>query len=532
MDPLSVTASVIALLGAGGRIISILSQVAAISDAPALATVTLTEMTDISTALQHIRDFVNGAVKVSAELQRHILLEHLVATLTGCLTTYSELDAITDGLKIGSSGMSVSDRVKWTIKEASISAVVRRLQNHKSSLNLMLSILQSTSIIEIHQTVTRLHGLMEQLLCSDDDLYRRLSSLKGARSPPSGVSNMETIVSDSADDNGHNATIRPVMMTKKDTMHDMMGFTFNSVLANSRIHSGFKSLRSKTHSQTPVASSTRRKMAISVFSATSLADISNISVYSLPICAQEVGNSNWFAATQAPSVPSSPTRTLGGMMQDLKKILSFKTSIERERVVSDLAPKRATTDRPRTSNNRPSTGNNRPSTGNNRPSTGNKRPSTGNKRPSTGNNRPSTGNKRPSTGNNRPSTPTRNRRPSSRGNRPRPQVYIVEYHETEDRDIIQGIQILYTLIDQHAEKIYSSETNYVRRIIGETFSRWISSTDNDGMIPRIFPNSPLSKLGNSECHISVSKKDHYGLLLGSYGSRLSCASRANIQNGG
>jgi len=60
---------VIALLGAGGRIISLLSQVATISDAPTLATVTLIEMTDISTALRHIQDFVNGAVKVPVERQ-------------------------------------------------------------------------------------------------------------------------------------------------------------------------------------------------------------------------------------------------------------------------------------------------------------------------------------------------------------------------------------------------------------------------------------------------------------------------------
>jgi len=92
MDPLSVTASVIALLGAGGKIISLLLQVAAIADAPALAIVTMAEMTDISTALRHIQDFVNGSIKVPVERQQHILLEHLVATLTGCLITYSELD--------------------------------------------------------------------------------------------------------------------------------------------------------------------------------------------------------------------------------------------------------------------------------------------------------------------------------------------------------------------------------------------------------------------------------------------------------
>jgi len=313
MDPLSVTASVIALLGAGGKIISLLSQVAAIADTPALARATLQEMTDISTALQHIQDFVNGAVKVPIERQQHILLEHLVATLTGCLTTYSDLSVIINSLDIGSSGISVFDRVKWTLKEAGINSIVQRLQNYKSSLNLMLSILQSTSIIEIHQTVTRLHSLMEQLLRSDDDLYRRLSSLKGARSPPSGASSIETILHNSTDDNDDNGsnTIRTTIAANRNAMEKVskstiIRFTFNSVLANSRVYSRFKYLHSNTHSETSLTSSAHRTMAISVFSATSLADISNIFVYSLPICIQEVRDPYWYTEAQVPAARSLP----------------------------------------------------------------------------------------------------------------------------------------------------------------------------------------------------------------------------------
>ena len=66
----------------------------------------------------------------------------------------------------------------------------------------------------------------------------------------------------------------------------------------------------------------------------------------------------------------------------------------------------------------------------------------------------------------------------------------VREDEPEDKDIIDGITVLYTLIDQHAEQFHGGEyTNYARRTIGETFGRWIFSGDNDGMILRIFSNS-------------------------------------------
>lgn len=52
--------------------------------------------------------------------------------------------------------------------------------------------------------------------------------------------------------------------------------------------------------------------------------------------------------------------------------------------------------------------------------------------------------------------------------------------EPEGEDIIHGITVLCTLIDQHAERFHGSEyTNYARQIIGETFGRWIFSSDND-----------------------------------------------------
>ncbi|OCK91156.1 uncharacterized protein K441DRAFT_665166 [Cenococcum geophilum 1.58] len=473
MDPLSVAASVIALLGAGGKIVSLLSKVTTIADAPALATDTLMGMTDISTALRQIGDFVNGAIKVPAERQKYIRLDYLLATLTGCLTTYSELEAIIDSLKIGLSGISVFDRVKWSVKEASIKTIVQRLEIYKSSLNLMLSIMQSTSIVETHQTVASLHSIIEQLLGSDDDLCRRFSRCKRARTLSSGTSNMETLTNNSADDNADNGIIRPAIVANRNTTE--MGFTVDGVSADSRGYPGFKHSRPKTHPQTR---STRRKTATPVFSAISLAEIPNISAQPLPICVHEVGNSSWYAVAQAPTVPFSPTRAFEGMVQDLKKILSFKMPTKKERVASDLAPEQAPISRPQARNRQLLSGTRPPSE--TKPPSRTKPPS--GSKPYSGTRVPS-GNKPPSrtrlSSGNRP--PSRIRQPL--GARPPPgtrSLPRVSEGEPEGKDIIHGITVLCTLIDQHAEQFHGSEyTNYARQIIGETFGRWIFSGDND-----------------------------------------------------
>lgn len=70
-----------------------------------------------------------------------IIVEHLIVTLMGCVRTFSYLQKETSGLR-SRDGMSTMDRLKWAQKGDIISEVLRRLQEHKPSLTLMLIILQ------------------------------------------------------------------------------------------------------------------------------------------------------------------------------------------------------------------------------------------------------------------------------------------------------------------------------------------------------------------------------------------------------
>ena len=141
MDPLSVAASVVGLLAAAGKMAQLLRKLTAMADAPALARVVLAEMNDTTAALSQLQEYLNGTNHVNSDRKKFILLEHVVATLTGAVTTYSELEAIIIAIRIDPA-MSAFDRLKWSNKENEIRGIVQRMQNHKNSLTLMLSILQ------------------------------------------------------------------------------------------------------------------------------------------------------------------------------------------------------------------------------------------------------------------------------------------------------------------------------------------------------------------------------------------------------
>lgn len=119
MDPLSVLASVVGLLAAAGKMAQLLRKLTATADAPALARVVLAEMDDTTVALGHLQEYLNGTNAVNSDRKRFILLEHVVATLTGAVTTYSELEAIIIAIRIDPA-MSAFDRLNYMLNAFSV----------------------------------------------------------------------------------------------------------------------------------------------------------------------------------------------------------------------------------------------------------------------------------------------------------------------------------------------------------------------------------------------------------------------------
>ncbi|KAI1121242.1 hypothetical protein F5Y10DRAFT_256717 [Nemania abortiva] len=306
MDPLSVAASVVGLLAAGSKVTSLLFTVITRCKASsALARSILFEVADISAALGHLQDFISNRRKAAAERGNLILLDQLLTTLTGCVTTYSDLQFTLDGLNINAD-MGTFDRIKWMRQEGSLNTLVQRLQSHKSSLTLMLTIIQCESMEEAKSSTQKLHDLVEQMLESNRDLSERIRGLERegsiiskARSDVIPAENSSTIHRLSA--------VRESVLEFGNAV--VKRFAFEGDLESSRAYK--KAIY--RYSQLSLTSTALHTTALSVFSKLSLSQVSSVSFYALPVCAVDLHNSELYifgeegaALPNTPAISSSP----------------------------------------------------------------------------------------------------------------------------------------------------------------------------------------------------------------------------------
>ena len=142
MDPLSVSASIIGVLGAAAKVSSVLiTFVKSTKAAPKLAQTVLAEVNSLSAVLGHLQTYLIGAASPSKSGASLLLVEQVIVTLAECVTTFSELEDIL-GTSQRHTEMGALDRMKWAMKESKVSEIQGRLQSNKSSLTLMLTILQ------------------------------------------------------------------------------------------------------------------------------------------------------------------------------------------------------------------------------------------------------------------------------------------------------------------------------------------------------------------------------------------------------
>ena len=142
MDPLSVAASVAGLVSLAGQLVPALYNLgSAVKEANKDAQAAATEVASMSVVLQGLQTYIMGRTKANPQRLRLITVEHITASLTACVFTYSELDAVLKALHVDS-GLKARDRAVWFMKRESVQNLVSRLQNHKMSFTCMLNILQ------------------------------------------------------------------------------------------------------------------------------------------------------------------------------------------------------------------------------------------------------------------------------------------------------------------------------------------------------------------------------------------------------
>ena len=149
-DPLSIAASVISITTAAAQISSVLIKFTRQSkNAPRQAIIVLTEITEMSGILSHLQSFLLGIETAGPSRICFLQVDYVVAIITGCVATFSELEETLDSLK--TEGMDILDRIKWVRKESGIMAIIQRLQTHKASLSLMLNIFNGYAFTSLHR---------------------------------------------------------------------------------------------------------------------------------------------------------------------------------------------------------------------------------------------------------------------------------------------------------------------------------------------------------------------------------------------
>lgn len=142
MEPLSIAASVVGLLGAAAKISSILTTLLRKTrDAPEFAHNVLREVTDISTTLAQLQEFLVGTRVGQRSRTETIMVEQVIIILTTCVMSFSELEEAVTSLQSNSFNEPLWAKLKWAKKEATMMKLLSRLSSSRLSLNLMLTTL-------------------------------------------------------------------------------------------------------------------------------------------------------------------------------------------------------------------------------------------------------------------------------------------------------------------------------------------------------------------------------------------------------
>ena len=291
-DPLSVAAGVAGVVVAAAQISSLLIKFTKSTiAAPQQAKVVLTEVSDIGGILSHLQSFLLGLDLPDRSRVSLLKVEKVVTIVSGCVLTFSELEKLLDELK--TDNWDILDRFKWARKESALAGYIQRLQNHKSSLSLVLDILNGfalfclillsacrliprrQTVAEAKESVDRLHTLVEKC-------YSEMSSR---------VQALEVLNMQQDEDTDSLATIhvpRPDVSSQEIMESGLGNFDFSDELQTSRVYRRTHAFRKSIIS---ALTNSVHSLGWSFFSDLSVAEVSTVSVIDLAITKAEVFNS-------------------------------------------------------------------------------------------------------------------------------------------------------------------------------------------------------------------------------------------------
>jgi hypothetical protein len=138
MDQLQVTSSITGIIAAAMQVSKSPRQ---IKDAPASIIAVLTEVDHIKIIFLALQRFLDKATRLSGGRAALIQLEDVVVLLTQAVLVFSDLESLVSPISNGEK-TSYPVRLTWTRIQGGVMGLVNQLQRHKTSLILLLQIVQ------------------------------------------------------------------------------------------------------------------------------------------------------------------------------------------------------------------------------------------------------------------------------------------------------------------------------------------------------------------------------------------------------
>lgn len=134
--------AIVGLLVVGAKLgLTLHNFLASCIDAPIIAESVNSELRDVRFALSKLHPYIKNDSPTPMTLLGAAMTDvhHLSMTLSSCIITFSQLEKIIDKLKL-TGKMDTVTRLRWTSYEGSISQLMQRLQHHKLTLTLLVTI--------------------------------------------------------------------------------------------------------------------------------------------------------------------------------------------------------------------------------------------------------------------------------------------------------------------------------------------------------------------------------------------------------
>jgi hypothetical protein len=143
MDPLSIAASITGLLAVTSKLRHFLHHfILNVRDAPDLSKSAFSAVKEMNFALSFAQRLLSNLTSLQRDRKAMIEVEYLVIILTQSVITITELEKLVCPTSFQRDKRQAWERLKWVWKEESVSRAVLRLEGHKSSMSLLLNILQ------------------------------------------------------------------------------------------------------------------------------------------------------------------------------------------------------------------------------------------------------------------------------------------------------------------------------------------------------------------------------------------------------